>query len=376
MLEEWGETAIQCQLDTAATCNVMTLTVLCEIKQHGNPAMESTTAKLKLYDGTIIPVLGEATLKCKVNRMGSNVNFKIILGKQKPLLSGDTSLRLGVITINTIHAIGAEVTDNLLEEYQDVFKGLGCLQGEYHIAINKEVSPVQHAPRRTPVALKERLKQKLQEMESSGIVTKVEEPTAWISSMVAVVKPGKVRVCIDPKDLNKAIQRPKYQIPTLEEILPQLAEAKIFSVLDAKDGFHQVPLDTPSSYLTTFWTPFGRYQYLRMPFGISSVPEEFQHRMHAIVEGLSGVAVIADDILVYGRGSDYMADHDTNLKQLLERAREQNLKLNKNKLKLRLTEVTYMGHLLTSNGLRPDPMKIQAIQALPKPEDKKQLRDS
>ena len=144
-------------------------------------------------------------------------------------------------------------------------------------------------------------------MEQKGIIAKVDKPTAWISSLVAVVKPNKVRVCIDPR---KATQRCKYQ---LLRILPQLAEAKIFSVLDAKDGFHQVKLDESSSHLTTFWTPFGRYRYLRMPFGISSAPEESQCRMHLIVEGLPGVAVIADYILVYGCGSDYVADHDANL---------------------------------------------------------------
>ena len=221
------------------------------------------------------------------------------------------------------------------------------------------------------MALKKRLKQKIDEMEEKGIIAKVDKPTAWISSLVAVVKPNKVRVCIDPRDLNKAIQRPKYQIPTLEEVLPELAEAKIFSVLDAKDGFHQVKLEESSSYLTTFWTPYGRYRYLRMLFGISSAPEEFQRRMHLIVEGLPGVAVIADDILVYGCGSEYIADHDSNLRRLLQRARENNLKLNKKKLRLRLEEVAYMGHLLTNKGLRPDPMKVKAIEDLPQPSDKK-----
>lgn len=258
-----------------------------------------------------------------------------------------------------------------MQEYQDIFKGLGCLQGEHHIDIDKAVSPVQHAPRRTPVALKERLKQKIQEIESRGIIIKVKEPTAWISSMVAVVKPGKVRVCIDPKDLNKAIQRPKYQIPTLEEIPPQLADAKIFSVLDAKDGFHQVKLDTPTSYLTTFWTLFSHYRYLRMPFGISLAPEEFQHSMHTIVEGLPGVAVIADDILVYGCKSDYVTDHDANLKRLLQRAREQNLKLNRKKLRLRLTEVAYMGHLVTSKGLQARPYESTGNSSLAKAREQK-----
>jgi len=192
--------------------------------------------------------------------------------------------------------------------------------------------------------------------------------------MVTVVKPDKLRICIDPKDLNKAIKRPKYQMPILDEILPNLANAKIFSVLDAKDGFHQVKLDESSSYLTTFWTPFGRYRYLRMPFEISSAPEEYQRRMHDIVQGLPGVEVIADDILVYGCGNtkeEYIQDHDNNLTKLLERARAVNLKLNKKKLKLHLKEVRYMGHLLTSEGLQADPEKVKAITEMPKPQDKK-----
>ena len=110
--------------------------------------------------------------------------------------------------------------------------------------------------------MKEPLKQKLIDLTKQGIITKVEEPTPWISNMVAIKKPGKLRLCIDPRDLNKAIKIPKYQMPTLEELLPTLSKARIFTVLDVKDGFHQVKLDEASSQLTTFWTPFGRYRYL------------------------------------------------------------------------------------------------------------------
>jgi len=90
--------------------------------------------------------------------------------------------------------------------------------------------------------MKEPLKQTLAELTKLGIVTKVEEPTPWISNMVAIMKPGKLRLCIDPRDLNKAIKRPKYQMPMLEELLPTLTKARVFTVLDAKDGFHQVKL--------------------------------------------------------------------------------------------------------------------------------------
>ena len=192
-------------------------------------------------------------------------------------------------------------------------------------------------------------------MERREVIAKVTTSTEWISSMVAVRKPsGKLRICIDPKDLNKALLRPYYPIPTIDEILPRLANAKVFTVLDAKEGFWQVKLDKQSSYLTTFWTPYGRYRWRRMPFGISTAPEEFQRRLHEVFEGLSGVEVIPDDILVYGSGDTEekaVENHDNCLEAVLERARQRGLKLNKQKLKLWRTEVSYMGHLLTSKGL-------------------------
>ena len=111
-------------------------------------------------------------------------------------------------------------------------------------------------------------------MEKQGTIVKETQPTEWISSLVAVQKPGKLRVCIDPRYLNRAIKRPKYEMPTVDEVLPKLSKAKVFTLLHAKDGFHQVKLDNESSLFTTFWTPFGRYHYLPMPQEISSAPEE------------------------------------------------------------------------------------------------------
>ena len=149
-----------------------------------------------------------------------------------------------------------------------------------------------HAPRRIPVTLQKEVKEKIAELEKKGIIQKVTNPTDWISSMVIVSKPGKIRICLDPRDLNKAIQRPKYQMPTLEKILPKLSKAKVFTTLDAKDGFYQIGLDEESSKKTTFWTPFGRYRYLRMPFGISVAPKEFECKLHEKLTGLEGVKIL------------------------------------------------------------------------------------
>ena len=363
--------AMDCQLDTGATCNVITHRDVCTIQQNDSPTLRPTSTKLKFYDGSLVTTLGEYKAHCVYREKPYNLDFKVIHGNQRPLLSGKTCQALGMIKIDTVNA--TQPVD-LIDQYKDVFEGLGCLEGDYHIELDSSVSPVQHVPRRIPVALKEQLKVKLDSLVAQGIITPVTTPTPRISNLVAIKKPGKLRVCIDPRDLNHAIRRPKYQMPILDEILPGLSNARLFSVLDAKDGFHQVKLDEESSSLTTFWSPYGRYRYLRMPFGISSAPEEFQRRMHMICQDLSGVAVIADNILVYGSGSteeEYRQDHDANLKRFLQRAREANLKLNKHKLRLRLKEVAFMGHRLTAQGVCPDPAKVKVIMDMPRPEDKK-----
>ena len=149
--------------------------------------------------------------------------------------------------------------------------------------------PVQHISRRIPVAI--RNEAKLADLEKRGIIKNEATPTEWISNMV-VAKPGKIRICLDPQELNKIIQRPKYQMPTLEELLLKLCKANVFSTLDAKDGFYQISPDEASSKLTTFWTSFGRYRYLKMPFGISLAPDEFESNLQEKLADIVGAEVI------------------------------------------------------------------------------------
>ena len=232
------------------------------------------------------------------------------------------------------------------------------------------VKPTQHSPRQVPIALRDKVKEKLEDLESKGIVEKVTIPTEWISSMVVVTMPSKIRICLDPQDLNKAVIRPKYRMSTLDELLPKLSKAKVFTTLDAKDGFYQVKLDEQSSLKTTFRTPFGCYKYLRLPFGTNLAPEEFERKLHEKLEGLPGVAVTRDDILVMGYGENEVEanyrNHDENLTCLLEQARKANLHLNSSNSNLHNTEVKFMGHLITRDGLKPDPEKIKAVQQMPR----------
>ncbi|XP_063441937.1 uncharacterized protein K02A2.6-like [Mytilus trossulus] len=259
-----------------------------------------------------------------------------------------------------------------MKEYADIFEGTGKLQGKYHLELDNTANPVVHPPRKVPVAIKEKLKSELDRLTKLEIIKPVSTPTPWVSSLVTVVKPDKLRICIDPKHLNQQLKRSHYPLPTLDDLLPELSRAKVFSVVDAKNGFWHVELDEESSLLTTFNTPFGRYRWLRMPFGLSSAPEEYQRRQDQTVEGLPGVRSIVDDILIYGEGDteeEAIDDHDRKFRALMERCRERNSKLNKEKFKLKLKEVRFIGHLVTSEGLKPDPENIRAVIDMPKPTD-------
>jgi len=262
----------------------------------------------------------------------------------------------------------------IIEKYPEVFhEGVGKLEGEYHIRLNEDAKPVQHTPRRVPVALRDRLKETLDNLVQQNIITPITKPTPWINSMVVVPKKnGTLRICLDPKDLNHAIQREHYQLPTIDDIATRLHGAKVFTSLDVCSGFWHVPLDKQSSLLTTFHTPFGRYRWLRMPFGISSAPEVFQRRMHQLIEGLQGVEVIADDFVAIGCGDTYedaLLDHDKNLRELLQRCKQRKVCLNADKIKFRMQEIPFIGHIATKDGLCVDPSKVQAIMEMPPPKD-------
>ena len=345
------------------------------VQQTRKPKMKKSYTKLKMYSDQVVPVKGEATLTCECREKTYELPFKIIETSQPPMISRSKALEMGLIAVaEDVHQMkeSPKITDNkefernISTEYHDLFKGLGSLPGDYDMDIDKSVPSTKHPARRISVPIKKEVKKKLDELEKKKVIKRVPKPTDWTSNLLVVKKPGKLRICIDPRDLNKALKRPRYPVPTIEGILPELAKAKVFSVLDAKDGFWQVRLSEESSDLTTFSTPFGRYKWLRLPFGINTAPEEFQRRQHEIIEGLEGVQVIADDFLVYGQGDSYeeaIIDHDRNLRRFLDRAQEVNLKLNKHKMKLRLTEVKYIGHILSSEGLKPDPAadKVRAV---------------
>ena len=158
---------------------------------------------------------------------------------------------------------------------------------------------------------------------------------------------------------------------TIEEVSSEIPDAKVFSVLDAKSGFMQIKLDEESSLLTTFNTPIGRFRWLRMPFGLKSSPEVYQRIMDEMLENIDGAFAIMDDVLVAGRD---LAHHDQILRKVIQRATLYNLKLNMQKLRIRQSEVPYIGHIISSEGLKADPAKVKAVHEMPAPTDKEGIK--
>ncbi|UYV85108.1 K02A2.6-like [Cordylochernes scorpioides] len=257
---------------------------------------------------------------------------------------------------------------NPIKEFPEVFEGLGQIGNPYEIKLKPGAKPYAvHTPRRVPIPLMERLKTRLEELEKAGIIAQVNVATEWCAPTVIAGKPnGDIRLCVDLSRLNEHVQREVHPMPVVEHMLGQLGEARFFSKLDANSGFHQIPLSPDCQHLTTFITPFGRYKYCRMPFGISLAPEYFQRVMSIILQGMDGVMCYLDDILIFASDSK---THDRILRLVLRKLKEAKVTLNKAKCVFGVPRINFLGHILDEDGIRPDPAKIEAVAKMPAPTD-------
>ena len=203
------------------------------------------------------------------------------------------------------------------------------------------------------------VKSTLDQMVQEGIIETVTEPSEWVSCMVPVHKPGgKVRVTVDYRKLNSCLKRENFPIPTFDELSYKLHYVKFMSKLDASSGFFQIPLDEKDRLYTAFLTPWSRYMFKRLPMGINIAPEIYQRKMCELLDGVEGVLVYMDDILIYGESE---SKHDEILNKVLSIVKSSGLKLNKKKCIFKVRQVTFLGHLVTDSGISATPDKIEAI---------------
>lgn len=359
-----GGVRLKVMVDSGASCNVIDEGTWSALKDKNFDGVSFVT-KQKLYPyGRTKPLTVLSKFKADVQVVGNKehreqATFFVIKGKGVPLLGRETSMKLGVLKIGV----------NLMEKSNRVGK---LKDFQIKLPIKKEVQPVRQPLRRIPVPIQEKLDEKLRELEDLDIIEKIDGPTEWSSQLVVVPKPnGDLRICVDMRQANTAIEREKHHIPSFDELLPDLRTSQFFSKLDVEKAFHQLELSPESRDITTFLTHKGLYRYKRLMFGISCAPDIFQRTMEELLKECEGTHIYIDDILVHGKTKE---EHDIRLKKVLTTLEEKGITLNSKKCVFGVQAVEFMGHKLSVDGVAATENKIKAVCEFREPKNAEEVR--
>ena len=263
----------------------------------------------------------------------------------------------------------------IVDRYETLFKGIGKLKDfQLKIPIDSSIEFVCQTARWVPHHLRDKLSQKLKELEKLDIIEKcpTHGPTHWASPVIVVPKSdGDIRLFVDMRRANLAVKRKRHLIPTIEELLQEMNQSKIFSKLDVKWAYQQIELDPESRDITTFATHEGLFRYKRLMFGVSCAPEMYQRSRQQTLAGCKGVRNIHDGIIVFASSEK---EHDERLEEVLKRLKEKGLKLNKEKCYFNMMKLEFMGHVLSKDGVAPEESKIKAVASAREPKNASEVR--
>lgn len=358
---------VKFKIDSGADVTVMNLKTYQSLDSP--PKLFPTRVNLNSVGG---PINCKGTFLTQTTVKGVVYRFRVfVVNTVSNLLSRQLSeaMNLVKLTINELRHSKKQL---------DQKKELGCMKGsDVKIRLKSHAEPVKvTTARRIPIPLVEAVNEELQRMLDKGIIEKVTEPTDWCAPIVVVPKEGgqtckKVRICVDLRGLNRAVERENYTLPTIDDVIAKLDGGTVFSTLDAASGYYQMRLDKDSQKLTTFIAPKGRYCFRRVPFGISSASEIFQSKINEFIEGIEGAIAYQDDVIITGRTKQ---EHDARLSQVLERLDANGVELNKEKCHFGVTRIKFLGHVFSSRGMEVDEGKVNAISNMEAPHDTAALR--
>ena len=262
--------------------------------------------------------------------------------------------------------------EKLIQEFPEITKiNPGKTNQIKHKILTEHQQAVRQRPYRIPPALKENVIKELTELLENGVI---EESTSdWASPIVVVKKKdGSNRICVDYRKLNAQTKFDAYPMPRIDEMLDAVGKSQYLTTLDLSKGYWQVPMDDADKEKTAFTSPLGLLQFTVMPFGLSGAPATFQRLMDKILRGTEDYAgVYLDDIIVYG---DTWNSHLKNIRVILQRIKDAGLTIKLKKCSFGMSECTYLGHQIGRGGVRPEETKMKAIQEMPIPQTKKEVR--
>ncbi|KAL5496314.1 hypothetical protein EMCRGX_G012570 [Ephydatia muelleri] len=262
--------------------------------------------------------------------------------------------------------------NSTVQEFKDLFI---MTPGTTNITCHKISTngpPVRVPPRRIPAHFRTEVESQIQHMLQKGII--VESSSSWMAPAVYVrKKSGELCLCVDYRKLNKRTHKDAYPLPLVDEVQDRLSGSVIFSKLDLQSGYWQVPVDCVDQEKTAFCPGpgMGLFQFTRMPFGLSGAPSSFQRLMNIIMRGLPFVSTYIDDVLIHSESEEL---HKVHLREAFKRLRQAGLTLRGVKCQIGMSQVTYLGHVFSGNGMTPDGSKIRAVTEWPKPVDAGDIR--
>jgi len=348
--------------------------------------MFDSTHKIKPYNSAPIPVEGLARCSVTFGASSIPVEWYIINGSCQPILSGNISRQLGIIEFNRnaqplqpVMMIDSkccekEEIQTIITKYSENFSGLGKLKNyQVKLHVNKEVKPKTDPPRTVPYHLRERADKIIAEMCSNDIIEEhpTTEPAPWISNCVLEPKPDKsLRMTLDARNINKAIESSNLPIPKAEDIKAKLAGAKIFSKMDFKSAYWQIELHPDSRYVTVFRSNDKLYRYKRLLMGVAPAQGELNTALKPLFAHIDDAHLIHDDLII---GSDDIHKHNEALRQVMEAIHKAGITLNPEKCKFGADSIKFWGLIISDKGIQPDPEKVEALKHMSKPQNKEEL---
>ncbi|KRY26536.1 Uncharacterized protein T01_4021, partial [Trichinella spiralis] len=367
------------ELDTGAAVTIVTPECW---KSIGSPKLKRATVMLRSFTGhevnlkgeTMVTVEGDTGTRKLVLRVAKNGATNVMGQDWINAFGAIETLRSLLTNKKEVNAVESRTQNDVCTEFPEVFEdGLGhCTKVKAHVELKDGVVPVFRKPFPLAFAMHDAVGKELERYVDMGVLTPIDR-SAWAAPIVTVKKPnGKIRICADfSTGLNDRLMVDSYPIPRPEDLYQALRGGKTFTKLDLSEAYLQVELDEESKKILVINTHKGLYHYNRLPFGVASAPAIFQKVMDTMLAGIPNVAAYLDDIILTGATDD---EHRRTLKLVLGRLKEFGLRIRKEKCTFSQKEVEYLGHILSSKGIRADPKKTAAIVNMPLPTNIAKLR--